>query len=130
MHCQCGDVANIPVLIDESSVVRINDIVDECIGIARMDWDSFEVSWDFNGHPFITSARFAAQSGNNITIRQSFEDWKCIAEDRFRKLKKNEEEDGRRLCWNYNTVFILCLWTRRARNHICSWSFRIWPLPS
>ena len=95
MHCQCGDVANIPVLIDESSVVRINDIVDECIGIARMDWDSFEVSWDFNGHPFITSARFAAQSGNNITIRQSFEDWKCIAEDRFRKLKKNEEELNR-----------------------------------
>jgi hypothetical protein len=33
---------------------RIDSLAEECIAISRLDWDSFETSWDFKDHPFIT----------------------------------------------------------------------------
>lgn len=31
----------------------INDRVDQCIDISKLDWDSFETSWDFKRHPLV-----------------------------------------------------------------------------
>ena len=77
---------------DKSTIVTL---VEHCIDLSIEDWDSFETSWDFKEHPFLTSARWAAKNGVAITIRQAFEDWARVAEDRFRKLKENEEELNR-----------------------------------
>ena len=67
----------------------------ECISLSKSDWDSFETSWDFTEHPFITAARQAAENGESITLEQAFENWQSIAEERFYKLKENEEELNR-----------------------------------
>jgi len=55
MHCQCGDVANIPVLFpnDTETKSHIETIVTENIKESKKDWDAFETSWDFERHPLI-----------------------------------------------------------------------------
>ena len=52
------------------------------------DWDSFEISWDFEQHPLI---RF--KTNNNI--KESFNAWKEYKECQFNQLKANEEELNR-----------------------------------
>ena len=71
------------------------EITKDNIRLCKEDWDSFETSWDFKEHPFITAACLAARDGKVITIRQAFEVWKGVAEKRFQKLKENEEELNR-----------------------------------
>ena len=93
MNFNVGDIARIPVLIKNKD--RINNLSAQCIEISKEDWDSFEISWDFKEHPFITSARWALRDGEAITIKQAFEDWTGVSEGRFHKLKENEEELNR-----------------------------------
>ena len=74
---------------------RIDDIVENNIILSKEDWDSFETSWDFKEHPFISSTRQSVQKGEAFTIEQAFKDWHGVAEERFHKLKENEEELNR-----------------------------------
>lgn len=53
IHCQCGDVANMPVIYDGKMAVIIDNIVNYNIRLSRYDWDSFETSWDFKRHPLV-----------------------------------------------------------------------------
>ena len=51
MHFQAGDIKQIPV---HPEVKSINDaIAEECVRIAKEDWDSYETSWDFKRNPLI-----------------------------------------------------------------------------
>ena len=45
-----GEVERIPVCFDESKA-GISRIAEECVRDARVDYDSFETSWDFKRHP-------------------------------------------------------------------------------
>ena len=85
MHCQCGDVANIPVIYNCEKKQVIEDIVQDNINISKADWDSFETSWDFTRHPLVRSSSLAA----------AYAAWKTESEDRFNQLKANEEELNR-----------------------------------
>ena len=53
INYQCGDIANIPVKIDNDKKPKIDKIVEENIEFCEKDWDAFETSWDFEGHPLI-----------------------------------------------------------------------------
>lgn len=55
----------------------------ECIRDSVYDWDSFETSWDFKKHPLLR---------NVSTISEAFAQWQAECDDRFNKLKANEEE--------------------------------------
>lgn len=58
----------------------------ECIRDSAYDWDSFETSWDFKKHPLLR---------NVSTISEAFTQWQAECDDRFNKLKANEEELNR-----------------------------------
>lgn len=58
----------------------------ECIRDSAYDWDSFETSWDFKKHPLLR---------NVSTIVEAFKQWQAECDDRFSKLKANEEELNR-----------------------------------
>ena len=100
LHCQCGDVANIPVIIDKLQKDYIDEITEYNIKLSCIDWDSFETSWDFITHPLITY-----RSGMNYAdipidqwqyrISDAYDTWKSNAEEGFKLLKKNEEELNR-----------------------------------
>ncbi len=49
----CGYVRKVPCIVDKSRIDNVEYLVDECIDIAKTDWDSFETSWDFKRHPLI-----------------------------------------------------------------------------
>lgn len=53
IDCKPGNIANIPVIIDQNSKTRIDDLSKNCRNISKEDWDSFETSWDFKRHPLV-----------------------------------------------------------------------------
>ncbi len=59
----------------------ICDLVEENISIAKADWDSTELSWDFVKSPLLTGR----------SIRDAFDAWNEITSQRFNKVKHNEE---------------------------------------
>lgn len=86
-HYLVGDMNKLPILLPESDSVRshVQSLVRENITISKQDWDSFETSWDFKRHPLIT--------GENLEL--AFMKWKEDCDERFDKLKSNEEELNR-----------------------------------
>ena len=51
LNANPGDVGRIPILFDSEDVV-INNCMNN-IGLSRLDWDSYETSWDFKKNPLI-----------------------------------------------------------------------------
>lgn len=85
MGFESGYLRKLPLissgLIDDSIT-----IVKDCVAIAQKDWDSFEVSWDFQQHPLIDTASYVADA---------FAQWEIECNDRFAQLKANEKELNR-----------------------------------
>lgn len=81
LNFQPGNVSGIPY-VDAINNTLISDLASNSINISKLDWDSFEVSWNFKKHPFL----------NGGTVRLAFENWKKECEERFKQLKHNEEE--------------------------------------
>ncbi len=89
LNFEVGHIANLPVIINNDYKPRIDGIVTRNIEISKIDWDSFETSWDFQRHPLLT------HKGNSITIEQAFNNWSAFTEKQFNQLKANEEELNR-----------------------------------
>lgn len=105
-----SSLLKLPCIISKEKMPQINNIVAECIEIAKEDWDSFETSWDFKEHPFVKwskklwdcTAIGAAMShyyGKPIEVSCPLELcfllWQGECNERFNKLKANEEELNR-----------------------------------
>ena len=86
LNLTAGNMNKLPIIIDLSKERTIRDIVVENIEIAHIDWDSFETSWDFTKHPLIRPVS---------TVADAFAQWETECNDRFNKLKANEEELNR-----------------------------------
>ena len=89
VNTQPGDIAKIPVLVNTSNLENIVAIVNNNIDFSKEDWDSYETSWDFIGHPLVLDA------GYKTTLENSFAKWEALCEKRFNQLKANEEELNR-----------------------------------
>ncbi|MFX3673186.1 MAG: BREX-1 system adenine-specific DNA-methyltransferase PglX [Paenisporosarcina sp.] len=92
MNLTTGNIKNFPILKDNlnyDTQITIDNLSDKSIAIARWDWDSFETSWDFKRHPFLT------YRGNAKTLEECYANWADHAEKQFQQLKKNEEELNR-----------------------------------
>lgn len=83
---QVVDVANLPVIFQQSNELAIENIVDKCYKISKSDWDAFETSWDFTKHPLLR---------NKLTISEAYSEWEAECNTRFAQLKANEEELNR-----------------------------------
>ena len=95
LNYESGHIAKIPVLDAGEKLESIITITNNCCELSHEDWDSFETSWDFKEHPFIAPVCMSNNKNEIITIKQSYDAWKSLAEERFVKLKKNEEELNR-----------------------------------
>ena len=84
---QVGDMARIPIILNEDKHSEVDKIVVLEVQKAKSDWDSFETSWDFKVHPLVK---------NDVsTISEAYNLWSKECEDRFKTLKENEEELNR-----------------------------------
>lgn len=81
-----GDIAKIPIIFLQEPLMSINNIVKKLINLSKIDWDSFETSWDFTRHPLVRGVG---------TVAEAFAAWESECNDRFNQLKANEEELNR-----------------------------------
>ena len=81
-----GAVSSVPVKKDEKNKGKIIEIAEGNVQLSERDWDSFETSWDFKKHPLLR---------NVSTISEAFAQWQVECDDRFNRLKANEEELNR-----------------------------------
>jgi hypothetical protein len=83
-----GTVKKIPL---PSTAVRdrVAALVSEAVEIARRDWDSDELSWDFGSAPVLEGA-----SGDQ-ELRVAFEEWARQASGRDKRLREIEELNNR-----------------------------------
>ena len=53
MHYLVGNIMALPFIYAEAKQNSVDKKVEENIEMCRNDWDSFETSWDFEGHPLV-----------------------------------------------------------------------------
>ena len=51
LNCETGHVASLPVIQNKKEMV--DSMSHQCVRLSKVDWDSFETSWDFKKHPLI-----------------------------------------------------------------------------
>ncbi len=105
-----GQVGKIPIVLDQTRVIQVEDIVNHNIDISKEEWDSFDISWDFKEHPFVKwshdlwdvtaiGANMHYYYGYHPEVKGPLELcymlWQGECDDRFKKLKENEEELNR-----------------------------------
>ena len=100
MNNNIKDILNMPFINNAIFSPCVECLVQHNISISKQDWDSFETSWDFVTHPFITyrsGAGFADIPMNKwqYRIADAYHTWESNATAQFDLLKKNEEELNR-----------------------------------
>lgn len=94
---QVGDICKIPIIFEQRE--DITQLVEENITISKDDWDSFENSWNFSKHPLLPKKNFSIS--NKLFIKDCFDEWNNECNERFNKLKSNEENLNRILINTY-----------------------------
>ncbi len=104
------NVSTLPLIVDSEQKNKIVEISKQNIDISRSDWDSFETSWDFKEHPLVrlskdlwdataVGASMAYYYGGHPKVGSPVELcymlWQGECNERFNKLKANEEELNR-----------------------------------
>ncbi|TMV47045.1 BREX-1 system adenine-specific DNA-methyltransferase PglX [Paenibacillus mesophilus] len=77
-----GPVSRAPMIICDSD--SVDSIVDNCVSIAKEDWDAFECSWGFVRHPLL-------KYNTASSITSAFNEWQQFSTKQFQSLKENEE---------------------------------------
>ena len=95
LNYQAGNIKSLPLLINK--VESVDNLVEENIRTSKTDWDSLETSWDFTRHPFIKAITKYPNMMDigNIYLAECYDIWAGECEERFEKLKANEEELNR-----------------------------------
>lgn len=86
INTNAGDIARIPFVWNQAYVVTVDTLTDKNIFLARSEWNSFEESWYFRKHPLVCPV---------FTIAEAFAQWQAECDERFNRLKANEEELNR-----------------------------------
>ena len=96
---QVVDVGNLPIVLNKQHRAQVKQIVIDCVHLSKVDWDSYETSWDFQRHPLVRLRMAGAYAwGNNppvMRLSSAYNAWKLECDGRFQKLKANEEELNR-----------------------------------
>ena len=82
LNFQVGNVEQLPYI-----EIKDNNIGNECIRLAKTDWDSYETSWDFTVNPIIYT-----QQPN---LEKAFNTWQQQNADAVAEMKRLEEENNK-----------------------------------
>ncbi|MFJ7829471.1 BREX-1 system adenine-specific DNA-methyltransferase PglX [Peribacillus sp. NPDC097284] len=92
LNIQVRDVRNIPVIVSNRDLIRVENLTKATLVLSELDWNSFETSWDFEAHPFLMYGQ------NEQSLETCYTNWETYAYSQFNQLKQNEEE--------LNSIFI------------------------
>ena len=85
-----GIISRVPLIVKNKE--KVENIVNENIKFAKLDWDQYETSWDFKKNPLLPTD-FGINA--NWNIASQYVSYKNIVNQRFDTLKQNEEELNR-----------------------------------
>ena len=103
-----GRISELPVVIANNDTVE--QITEQVVLLSRQDWDSFETSWDFTEHPFVRLSKdlwdatavgasmsyyYGGHPKAGSPLELCYMLWQGECNERFNKLKANEEELNR-----------------------------------
>jgi type II restriction/modification system DNA methylase subunit YeeA len=88
LSLQVGDIGVIPIIENKERIKETNILVQQNISISKLDWDMHETSWDFKRSPLL-------ENKVNGRIETAYENYKREVNERFAKIKENEEELNR-----------------------------------
>lgn len=89
LNYEAGHIANLPVIYNAEKSFLIKNVIEQNVTISQYDWDSFETSWDFQKSPLLPD------EAHEKTLEETYQRWKKICEERFCRLRDNEEELNR-----------------------------------
>lgn len=110
LNYEVGHIKTIPAVIDPVQHPIVDRLVESNIELSKEDWDSFESSWDFKEHPFVRISRdlwdatmigaamryyYGGHPKVSCPLELCFMLWQGECNERFKKLKENEEELNR-----------------------------------
>lgn len=93
LNYESGNIAKIPVKITKN-YDQIIELVEVAISISRENWDDYEISWDYNRHPLVSSECHK--------MEESFTKWSIQRNSAINEMKKIEETLNILLIEDYN----------------------------
>jgi len=108
MKFEVGQMALVPIIKKPSE--EIESLVYATVDLVKEDWDAFETSWDFKEHPFVRISRdlwdatavgaamhyyYGGHPKVSCPLELCFMLWQGECNERFKRLKENEEELNR-----------------------------------
>ncbi|MBO4458247.1 MAG: BREX-1 system adenine-specific DNA-methyltransferase PglX [Butyrivibrio sp.] len=109
LNVQIGDIGNLPV-IKPDEYGDVKELVSKSIDLAKSDWNTFETSWGFENHPLVDLSKglwdatavgasmhyyYGGHPEVSCPIELCYMLWQGECNERFKKLKENEEELNR-----------------------------------
>lgn len=82
-----GHIANIPLVENEKNKGYVIELAKNCISIAKEDWDSYEISFDFAKNPIVDF--------KYCNIKEAYNDYRKLIEYRNKQMIENEIEINR-----------------------------------
>jgi len=82
INVQAVDIEKLPIIIDDRIFDEVIKLVDENIGIAMEEWNSYEMSWNFKRHPLV----------ENQNLVESYDKWNKKCNEWYENTKRNEEK--------------------------------------
>lgn len=82
LNLNVGDLAKMPVLIDDTVQPEVEQLVQENLELSQQDYDSFELSPDFTLHPLLKQ--------HKSSLAAAFASWQAECQARYTKLRANE----------------------------------------
>ena len=82
LNFQVENILQVPIIYNESFKHEIDKLVTQNIDISKLDWDSFETSWNFIKHPFL---KF-----NSNLIHNNFQQWSDQQNEFINLIFENE----------------------------------------
>ncbi|UWG96366.1 BREX-1 system adenine-specific DNA-methyltransferase PglX [Dehalobacter sp. DCM] len=91
LNYQISDVKSLPLIIDSDAKASVETLAAKCIALARSNWNSYENSWDFLRHPFLT---YRMPEGST-RLEDAYAAWSAFTHKQFKELKSLQEEINR-----------------------------------
>lgn len=83
VNIQNGDVKRLPLIVNEDAVQYVSELSKENVHLVKEDYDSSEISWDFNRNPLVVM-------GKESKLESIYEDYNEHLNSSFNRVKQNE----------------------------------------
>jgi hypothetical protein len=97
VNIEVGTLLRIPLLLSEPN----NSVPDQCVGLARADWNNFDTSWDFRDLPLLRPGDWEIEPGHaggqwkGRTLAESWNHYASYCAAAIQRMQELETENNR-----------------------------------